>query len=266
MAEYRCYFLNDRDRIQSAEDIEAERLDEAIDLALAMLGQRPQSHSIELWRGTLRLFASREQPSRHQCQIYEGAPSATLPATAATIDQKLKENLRCMYLNSPPMTASLRDYLSSAGIDVEQRIAEGALILSSEQEHLAGGRFDADRMLNMLERAIDQAVGDGYKGLWACGDMAWELGRRYDADQLLEYEWKLEGIFRRRPELSGICQYRADTVPRDLIKYGLAAHRAIFVSATLSRINPHYLAPFTKSAPHPELGDIVDELCKADPE
>jgi hypothetical protein len=263
MTGYRCYFLSDQDRIQSAENLEAARLDEAIDRALAMLGQRPHHHSIELWQDGLRLYASREQLPRHQCHIYDGAPSQTLPTMAMIIGQKLKENLRCLYLNSPPMIAGMKFYLTSVGVDAEQQIAKGALTLSSDQEHLHGGQFDADRMLATLETVIDQALNDGYKGMWASGDMTWEVGPQCNVDELLEYEWRLEEIFRRRSELSGICQYHADTLPRDLVSHGLAAHRSIFVNETLSRINPHYLAPFSEGAPHPGLGAMVDELCVA---
>jgi hypothetical protein len=63
---YRCHFLNSEDNIQAAENIEAERLDEAIDMALARFERRPHHHSIELWQGALRLYASREQLPRHQ--------------------------------------------------------------------------------------------------------------------------------------------------------------------------------------------------------
>jgi hypothetical protein len=165
MPSYRCYFLDRQDHIQTAENIEAEGLDEAIEHTLAMLRQRPQHHSIELWQGALRLCASREQLPRHQCHIYGGAPSKSLPVMTGIIEQQLKQNTRCLYLNSPPMVAGIEYYLTAAGVDIEHQIAKGALILSSDQDHLAGGHFDANVMLHMLEDAVDQALNDGYKGL-----------------------------------------------------------------------------------------------------
>jgi hypothetical protein len=47
-----------------------------------------------------------------------------------------------------------------------------------------------------------------------------------------------------------------------MVGYGLSAHRSLFVSDTLSRINPHFLAPFGENAPHPEVGDLIDDLCE----
>ncbi len=57
---YRCYFLDRQERIRSAENIEAERLDQAVELAHAMLKERPQHRSVEVWVGTVRAYASRE--------------------------------------------------------------------------------------------------------------------------------------------------------------------------------------------------------------
>jgi hypothetical protein len=262
MKAYRCYFLNEQDRIESAEDVDADGLDEAIDKALLLLRRRPHLHTIEIWQGALRLYASREQIPRHQCHIYEGAPSKVLPTMAAIIASQLKANMRCLYLNSSPMIAGLKFYLASAGLDAEQQVAKGALVLSDDQDHLSAGRFDADRVLLLIESSIDQALTDGYQGLWAAGDMSWELGSHCDGDELLKYEWRLEEIFRRRSELRGICQYHTDNLPRDLVSHGLAAHRSMFVNETLSRLNPHYLPPFSEALPSPGLGALIDELCE----
>jgi len=162
-----------------------------------------------------------ELMSRHQCLIYQGAPSQQLPALASLLQQKLGENYRCLYLNSPPMVAGMRSYLASTGSDVAQEVAKTNLVLSSETGVSSDGSFDADLMMHKLEDALDQALKDGYKGLFATGDMTWEFGGSKDKDsfnKLLEYEWRLEKLFRKRPELSGVCQYHSDTLPAQEIE------------------------------------------------
>jgi len=69
MPTHRCYFLNYDDHIEAAEDIDADRLDEAVQRGLSMLAARPQQHSIEVWEGALRLFASGilRVAARHEC-------------------------------------------------------------------------------------------------------------------------------------------------------------------------------------------------------
>jgi hypothetical protein len=206
-----------------------------------------------------------EQMLRHQCLIYDGSPAKMLPTIAAIIKQKLSENLRCLYLNSPTMVTGLRSCLFAAGVDVTHEIAKNSLILSSGQTHLKNGHFDVDLMLGTLEETMNQALADGYQGLWATGDMSWEMGRDKDLEKLAEYEWRLENFFQKHPTLSGICQYHAESLPREALCHGLLAHPALFINETLARINPRYIpteALIQLAAPAPELQDAIRNLCE----
>src|SRR5215831_3228071 len=102
-----------------------------------------------------------EPGSRHQCMIYEGSPSKQLRAVAAVVVKELKANYRCLYLNSPAMVAGMRSYLAAAGLDVAEEVEKRKLVLSSDDGHLVGGRFDPERMLALLAAAIGTAVSDG---------------------------------------------------------------------------------------------------------
>lgn len=180
--------------------------------------------------------------SRHQCLIYDGPPSRQLTAIASVIGETLKQNRRCLYLNSPPMVAGIKSYLAAEGLDVAGQMGKGSLVLSSDQHHLIGDwQFDVDRMMEMLQRTLDEALNDGYDGLWASGDMTWEFGPARDLSKLLEYEWRLESFLRAHPQMGGICQYHADTLPRDVLRKGLLSHSQLFVNQTLTMVNPHYL-------------------------
>ena len=200
-----------------------------------------------------------EDESRHQCLIYDGAPSQKLRMLAIILQRKLDEGYRCLYLNSAPMYAGMRSTLAAMGIDVASEIAKARLILSSEP--VSSGRdFESGVMLNKLEDSLDQALNDGYKGLWATGDMTWEFGSGKNFSKLLEYEWGLEEIFHKRKELCGICQYHQDTLPQEAMRQSLLTHPNIVISDTLSRINPLYL----KSTQHAELKNtpahVLDEM------
>lgn len=180
---------------------------------------------------------------RHQCLVYAGSPIQHLPAVTAAICRRLKENYRCLYLNSAPMVAGLRSYLAAAGLDVARYMDNGSLVLSSEQDHLIDGHFVIDHMLNTLLGALEETRSMGYSGMWATGDMTWEFGPDKDFSKLLEYEWQLEELMRQNPDLGGVCQYHADLLPRECMHTCLATHPAIFVNETLSRINPDYVPP-----------------------
>jgi hypothetical protein len=202
---------------------------------------------------------------RHQCLIYEGSPSRHLAALASVVAHKLKENNRCLCLNSPVMIAGMRCYLAAVGVDVHQEVANGRLVLSSSQHHLANGRFDVDLMMGTLEDALLLALREGYHGLWATGDMSWELGPQNDFSKLLEYECRLENFFHQHALIGGVCQYHADTLPRDVLRIGLLAHPAVFVNETLSHINLHFHPTDSYSgAVDAELDSAVTQLCRSE--
>ncbi len=185
---------------------------------------------------------------RHQCLIYESSPSSQLVALAAAARQKLRAHYRCLFLNSPAMVAGFRSYLSAAGVDVADEVRRGALVLSSEQEHLKSGRFDVAFMIEALASGARDACQAGYEGLWATGDMAWEMGNQNNWETLLEYECRLDALLRENPAISGICQYRRDVLPAEAIQTALYTHQAVFVNETLSRLNSFFEQPETLTA------------------
>lgn len=200
---------------------------------------------------------------RHHCLIYEGPPSRHLPALGAVIQEKLNQHHRCLYLNSPVMVAGMRSHLAAIGVDVLGEEARGSLILTSAQDHVHDGHFDIDGMLRGLEEGLQQALDDDYAGFFATGDMTWEFGTDKDFTKLLEYEWRLDEFFQTHPEMNGICQYHADTLPPEAMRQGLIAHPSVFINETLSLINPHYVErnafkPQTEKSP--EIESVLDRL------
>jgi hypothetical protein len=176
----------------------------------------------------------------HQCFLYEGSPDLNIPCLGKALREMLTRNYRCLYLNCEPMTDAMQAFLAGTGVDVVREMERGSLVLSSDREHLLHGRFDLKSMLRGLEDTLERSLADGYAGLFATGDMSWEFGPEADFSELMEYEWKLEEFFEAHPQLSGICQYHANSLPPEVMKQGLTAHPAIFVNEELSIPNPHF--------------------------
>ena len=209
-----------------------------------------------------------ETGPRHQCIIYAGAPSLKLSALAAAMHRMMTNGYRCLYMNSPQMVTGIRSALAAMGVDVPLEIAQTRLVVSSGPV-LEGDDFNIEQMLQKLEDALDGALKDGFKGLWASGDMTWELGSEKNFEKLLEYEWKLEALFKKRKELYGICQYHCDTLPQQAVRDGLLMHRTLFINETLSHLNPHYInskLPSQKEAASPLLDKMIAELCQSNSE
>jgi hypothetical protein len=203
-----------------------------------------------------------QQDAQHHCLIYDGAPSRQLTALAAFTKQKLDENFRCLYLNSPTMVAGMRSYLAALDVDVTAAAQQGRLVLSSETAVSADGAFDAAVMIARLDAAVTQAVEEGYAGLFATGDLTWEFGPRHDFSALLQYEWELERLFRKHPVLCGVCQYHADTLPRDALRQGLVSHPKLFINETLSVINKFHAGNAQDAALAAQNPQLDAELAK----
>jgi MEDS: MEthanogen/methylotroph, DcmR Sensory domain len=204
-----------------------------------------------------------QHESRHQCLIYEGSPSHKLKLVATILQRKLNEGYRCLYLNSAPMVAGMRSTLAAMGVNVASEVSRSAIILSSETVP-PGEEFESDVMLAKLEDFLEQSLKDGYKGLWASGDMTFELGPKKDFSKLLEYESKLEEMIQRRKELCGVCQYHCDTLPKDILGQGLLVHANIILNETLTIVNPYYERSPSSNALNASnnLDEIIRDICK----
>lgn len=180
--------------------------------------------------------------SRHKCLIYDGDPAEQLPVVVPLLLDGLATNWRCLYLAGPETLPMIDRALTERGVDTRREQDRGALILSADRSHLASGRFDPRAMVDTLCQLIDESVAQGFAGLCATGDMRWELGDDSNFEQLLDYEARLEQVFRDKP-LRGICQYRRDTVPAQAVRDALLTHRSTYLGSVLNRDNLFYIPP-----------------------
>lgn len=180
--------------------------------------------------------------SRHKCLIYDGDPSEQLPVVVPLLVDGLRDEWRCLYLGSPADVHMVGTALSARGVDTSHEAGRGALMLSSERDHLRNGKFEPEAMIDGLCAAIDQALADGFQGLCATGDMRWELGQDDNFERLLEYEARLERVFRDKP-LRGICQYHRGLVPTQAVRDALLTHGSMYVGGALNRDNLFYVPP-----------------------
>jgi signal transduction histidine kinase len=186
--------------------------------------------------------AAQQEVSRHKCLIYDGHPSEQLPVVVPLLTDGLQNNWRCLYLGSPEMVQMLDTALVATGIDTAREADRGALIFSSDRSHLSGGKFLPEKMIDSLCSQIDGALSDGFEGLCATGDMKWELGPDKNFDALLEYEARLDRVFRAKP-LRGICQYHRNTIPAKAVRDALVAHPSVYIGNVLNRDNLFYIPP-----------------------
>jgi hypothetical protein len=171
----------------------------------------------------------------------------------------LKRGERCYYVaDSGRALEMFRTALRRAGIDVEHALRSGALLEATcEEAHLADGHFDSERMLALLNDAVESALNDGFAGLRTCGDMSWLLGDPPGALQVVEYEALLNQFF-HGVRACGMCQYDHRRLPATLLDHALATHSSAVIDG-VHRTNPFY-EPAATAGRTPQPSEVDSKL------
>ena len=195
----------------------------------------------------------------HVCVLYDSRDEQ-LKVAAEYVVEGLRLGERCFYAAvSSDDLGQFRAALDAAGADVAAALTDGALELATKHEaHLTGGYFDSERMLRMLDAAVERALNDGFLGLRTCGDMSWLLDEASGSGQVIEYEALLSQFF-RNVRAVGMCQYDRRRIPAGLLDHALATHPSVVVGGR-HRSNPFYqTAPRLASVPA-QMADVEWKL------
>lgn len=168
------------------------------------------------------------EQGQHICSIYDTVDEQLAVAVAFVVDG-LERRERCLYAaDSEIALEKFRAALRRAGVDVAAaERSRSVLLLTKERAHLVDGHFDAERMLRMLNDAVEEALNDGFTGLRTCGDMSWLLDNPPGGHHVVEYEAVLNQFFRNVRAL-GMCQYDRIRLPVGLLDHaGIASHSTI---------------------------------------
>ncbi len=178
----------------------------------------------------------------HVCALY-ASPEQQLAAAIEYIQGGLSRGERCLYICGEHSPAQFRDALREAGIDVDAEERRGALILLTKFEaHLKDGSFEPARMIEVLKRAVTEALEAGFSGLAAAGDMNWVIDEAPGTEKLAEYEALLNRFYRENRAL-GLCLYNRRSIPSARIDDGIGTHAYIRMEGPILVKNPFYEEP-----------------------
>ena len=177
----------------------------------------------------------------HICSIHD-SEEEQLATAAAYIADGIGRGERGLYVGvSEDAVLRFRAALGAIGLDPAALCGRGALILvTPEQAYLAGGYFELERMLELIDQAIDQAVNDGFSGLRGCGDMSWLLAGAPGSEQAVSYEAVL-GQFLSGRRACAMCQYNRQRLPLPMIDMALATHSTAVIAGK-QKFNPFFQA------------------------
>lgn len=172
-------------------------------------------------------MSKRFRQGEHICALYDGEDEQ-IAIAAEYLADGLRAGQRCFYVaQSAAALTRFGTALIDAGIDVVDALARGALTQATHAEaHLEGGCFDSERMIRLLNEAVEAALCEGFAGLRTCGDMSWLLEGAPGSEQVVVYEAFLTEFFHGLPA-SGMCQYDRRRLPAELLDHGLCTHSSV---------------------------------------
>jgi DcmR-like sensory protein len=182
------------------------------------------------------------QQGDHVCTLYT-TPEQQLTAAIEYIRGGLSRGERCFYVCCEHEPDQFRAALKQGGIDVEAEEARGAILLATKHDgHLEGGKFDPDKMIALLDKAVKDALAAGFTGLCAAGDMTWVLDAVPGTERLAEYEARLNRFYEASHAL-GLCLYNLKTMSPAAIDHCLATHKFVRIEGPILLSNPFYELP-----------------------
>ena len=187
-------------------------------------------------------MANSYRQGEHICAVYK-TEDEQLATAAEYLADGLRAGERVFYVaESPAAVKRFRAALTRCGVNAAAKAKQGALVESTHADaHLVDGRFDVERMMRLLNEAVESALNDGFAGLRTCGDMSWLLQKPAGAESVVEYEALLNQFF-EGIRGAGMCQYDRSRLPEHLIDHALATHPSVIVDAR-HKPNPYYRSP-----------------------
>ena len=186
-------------------------------------------------------LANQYKQGEHICVLFRTQDEQRAISAEYLVDG-LQRGERCLYVAaSDEALADFRTVLRAAGIDVTAALASSAFVEGLHADvHLQGGTFDCERMLRLLNEALEAALNDGFTGLRCCGDMSWLLDEPPGHAAVVEYEALLNQFFRAN-RAEAMCLYDQERLPAGLLDHALATHSSVVVRHR-HKPNPFYEA------------------------
>jgi hypothetical protein len=195
----------------------------------------------------------------HVCTIY-GSEQEQLSAAVDFIREGLARRERCIYVCCDHDCGTFRQVLRSAGINVEDAEARGALVLVTKDDaHLKGGSFSPSKMIEMIDAALNEALAAGFAGLRTAGDITWVLDDAPGSQRLVEYEARLNQFFAGKRAVC-LCQYDRRRLPAATLDHCLATHPWVRMEGPILLANPFYEIPEEAMRRAAEPGQVETKL------
>jgi hypothetical protein len=158
----------------------------------------------------------------------------------------LREGVECrdclLNIVAPERRADHLMRLRGAGIE-DGRLAqdEQLMLLTFEDAYLKDGYFSVERMLGVVEDALEGARTGKFGALRGFGEMDWALSGLPGTEELVEYESRVNAIIARF-DSPLVCIYDVNKFSGRVLTDILATHPKVILGGRIYE-NPYYMEP-----------------------
>jgi hypothetical protein len=175
----------------------------------------------------------------HACALFAGADEQYAVLVPFT-HEGCARGERSLHLLDKDERVHRLNRLRESGIDVEAAQRAGHLHIEVwEDAYLRGGRFDADHMLEFVQEALDIGRQRGFARTRVWANMEWALAGAPGAEDLFEYENRVNLILRRHTD-AVVCAYDVTRFPSAIVEDVVRAHPYLLADGW-GRENTHYV-------------------------
>lgn len=180
-------------------------------------------------------------PGVHICQIFSDDDERQ-ESLLKFLLSGLQSGERTSCFSEKVTETALEDFFGNHGINYNAVKDSGAFTLSGTREvYFQDGRFDPDRILDLLTKYHEDSVDKGYPAARVIGEMTAEIQHMPGGDRLLEYESKVSLLLKKHP-VTSVCQYAARDFDGAMIMDILKVHPLMVVRGSVVH-NPFYITP-----------------------
>lgn len=147
------------------------------------------------------------EPRRHVC-IYFRNPVEQWEVFRRYFLDHYRRSQPTFYIRSASSQTRIKEWLASEGLDFDEVLRSGRLqLLTADESYLKSGSFSADAMVAFVRQIIIRANSEGYPSHLITGEMDWYFTRAPGAEEIHEYERRLNLLQDEFPEVTIVCQY-----------------------------------------------------------
>jgi hypothetical protein len=158
------------------------------------------------------------------------------------IQEGIHAGEKAFHICDPSLKHDHLKHLETMGVPTSDCMRTGQLeVLGWNDAYLKDGRFDGDTMMALLEEVVQTSRAEGFSRVRMMGHMEWVLEERPGAEQVIEYEARINHLLNRLQQ-PAICVYDLNRFSGSTVIAVLRTHPYAIVGGVL-RENPFYVSP-----------------------